>query len=123
MNWLETSWDSTYINDFGSLIDEQVNYETYDLLIAVGPTVGIGGWNLYGGPFYYYLSGDMSVDGTDTHTDGLKMWKISGDLEADSNISGFVGAQVNLMDKYNITNEFSFTGDGWAIGVGVTVLF
>ena len=114
MNWLNTSFDD---EDADSEI--QIDYSDYDLLIGVGPTVDMGGWKLYGGPFFYMLSGDLDLKGI--NADGA--WKASGDLEADSNIGGFIGAQCTLMEKYNMTTEFSITGDGWAIGAGVAVQF
>ena len=102
--------------------EQQIDWETYDLLIAVGPTVDMGGWNLYGGPFYYMLDGDLDMEGYETWATGTGIWEASGDLEADG-IGGFVGAQFTLMEKCDLTAEFSFTGDGMAIGAGVAVLF
>jgi len=117
MNWLDTSWD-----DKGTDYKVQIDYETYDLLIAAGPTVDMGGWNLYGGPFFYMLDGDLDAKGTET--DGAPVnWKFSGDLEEDSNFGGFVGAQFALMENYDLTTELSFTGDGWALGAGIAVPF
>ena len=118
MNWLDTGWD-----DKGTDYKTQIDYETYDLLIAVGPTVDMGGWNLYGGPFYYYLSGDLDLSGMETDEGVPVNFKYSGDLEEDSNIGGFVGAQLTLMENYDVTTELSFTGDGWALGAGIAVPF
>jgi hypothetical protein len=106
MNWIDTS---------GGSEDLSVDIDDYDLLVGVGPTVDMGGWSLYGGPFYYMLDGDVDVKGTDL--------KLSGDLQEDSNIGGFVGAQCKVMEKYDVTTEFSFTGSGWAIGAGVCYAF
>jgi len=110
MNFLNTSGD---METGGEKL--QIDYDDYDLLIAVGPTIDMGGWNLYGGPFYYMLDGDIDAKGTDS--------KMSGDLEEDSNFGGFVGAQFALMENYDLTTELSFTGDGWAIGAGIAVQF
>ncbi len=114
MNWLDTSSKSTD-NDSETTID----YSDYDLLVGVGPTVDMGGWKLYGGPFYYMLNGDLDAKGVN---DG-GAWKSSGDLEEDSNIGGFIGAQCTVMEKYDVTTEFSITGGGWAIGAGIAVPF
>ena len=120
MNWLDTSGDDEETNE-----ETQIDYETYDLLIAVGPTVDMGGWKLYGGPFYYMLDGDLDGKLTeyDPGADETYVSKFSGDLEEDSNIGGFVGAQFTMMENYNMTTEFSFTGAGWAAGVGVYMAF
>ena len=151
MNWLDTSWDkkSTYdevalvnVPEVGNELflgeqqqETQLDWSTYDLLIAVGPTVDMGGWNLYGGAFYYMQKGDLDLTIADTASysaddpilgvvtgSRVRTTKGSGDLEADS-IGGFVGAQCTLMEKYNMTTELAFTGDGWAIGAGVTLPF
>jgi len=123
MNWLDTSVD---YKDSGPGWTEkwEISYETLDLLVAVGPTYDMGGWKLYGGPFYYYLSGDYEDKGTYTEPGWeLYRWKASGDLEADSNFGGFVGAQFPLMGNCDMTAELSFTGDSWAIGTGVVWKF
>jgi hypothetical protein len=114
MNWIDTSWD-----DKGADWKETIDFSDYDLLVGVGPTVDMGGWKLYGGPFYYMLDGDLDVKGVDE----FGAWKASGDLEEDSNIGGFIGAQFSAMEKYDITTEFSFTGDGWAVGAGIYCAF
>lgn len=126
MNWLDTSFDEKdSYEENGETVAEtfQIDYKTYDLLIAVGPTVDMGGWKLYGGPFYYYLSGDLDAKGTETWSDGSDMWKASGDLEANSNFGGFVGAQFELTGNCDMTTELSFTGDSWAIGTGIVWKF
>jgi len=87
MNWLDTSWDDKSTNQ-----TEQIDYSSYDLLFAVGPTVDMGGWNLYGGPFYYMIDGDLDSKGT-----GIDSWKSSGDLEEDSAFGGFVGARLGVL--------------------------
>jgi len=125
MNWLDTSWDKRSTRWFGTDY-EQVDYETYDLLIAVGPAVDMGGWDLYGGPFYYYLSGDFDFEHSRTFEAGessMEVVRAGADLESDSDIGGFIGAKCTLKENYDITTELSFTGDSWAIGTGIAVLF
>ena len=132
MNWLDTSYDdkkswgaeTVGAENWSDLTwKEQLDLETYDLLIAVGPTVDMGGWKLYGGPFYYYLSGDIDIKGNITgtllgtlYTAGVEQ---SGDLKADSNFGGFVGAQFPLTGNCDMTTELSFTGDALALGFGI----
>ncbi len=136
MNWLDTSCDDEQSadalvvgeEDWSDLTwKEQLDLETYDLLIAVGPTADMGGWKLYGGLFYYYLSGDTDykakITGTlagDLYTAGVKQ---SADLEADGNFGGFIGAQFALTGSYDMATELVFTGDSWAIGAGIVCKF
>lgn len=119
MNWLDTSVDRKY-SEPGYSEKGTTNLETYDLLVAVGPTVDMGGWQLYGGPFYYYLSGDL--DYKESNTDG-ESEKMCADLEAESNFGGFVGGKFPLTENCNMTAEFSFTGGSIALGTGVVWKF
>lgn len=61
--------------------------ETWDLLIAVGPTIDMGGWKLYGGGFYYDFQGDLSWKWSNSDDE---WYKGSMDLEAASNVGGFI---------------------------------
>lgn len=114
MNWLDTSWDAS-----GTDWEDKVDYEYYDLIVAVGPSVDMGGWNLYGGPFFYMLDGDL--DGSELEM-GIPC-KSSADLEEDGNFGGFIGAQCTVKEQYRLTTEFAFSGGGWALGAGVAVPF
>ena len=118
MNWLDSSVDHKDGDE-----KWQIDYSTYDLLIAVGPTADMGGWNLYGGPFFYMLDGDLDGKGTEIDGEVTHNYKLSADLEEDGNFGGFVGAQCMVMDKYCLTTELGFSGGGWAIGAGLSVPF
>jgi hypothetical protein len=131
MNWLDASWtgkwesegDETYADHW----QDSAEIDTYDLLIAVGPTIDMGGWKLYGGPFYYYLSGDI-----DNETRGLSTWdggsggwfeKGHSDAEADNNFGGYIGAQVDIAQNSSAAVEFGSNGDVWSLGAGIAWKF
>jgi hypothetical protein len=65
------------------------------------------------------IDGDLDASGIDEGSP----WKASGDLEEDSSFGGFIGAQCPVMEKYNLTTEFAFSGGGWAIGAGICYAF
>lgn len=119
MNWLDTSTDITQSSP-GFSEKTTYNFETMDLLIAFGPTVDMGKWQLYGGPFFYQMSGDYTEDGWDS--DGWT-WDGKADLESQSSFGGFIGAQIPLWENSDMIAEISFTGDSWSIGTGVTWKF
>ena len=143
MNWLNTSWSektstTEYYHDSWTCSEverDSIDLESYDIVIAVGPTVDMGGWRLYGGPFYYYLSGDIErkyesttvgtgptdVGYTGTYSE-VETDSSSADLDADSNFGGYIGAQVDISKTCNATLEFAATGDGWGVGAGLTFL-
>jgi hypothetical protein len=123
MNWLDTSlsYDTT---SGGTVYKRTPSLSTYDLLVAVGPTVDMGGWKLYGGPFYYYLNGDL--DSTVIRYDSGVLRFIdqeSGDLRAKDNFGGFIGAQVDLTNSIACTLEFSAQQNGWGLGTGIAWKF
>ncbi len=135
MNWLDTSWDDKYTDsdtdDGGPWTEsgkQTLDVETYDILITVGPTVDMGCWKLYGGPFYYMISGDYDYEDKGTwqytETEGSGWWnyKESGDADMDT-FGGYVGAQIEVAKNWDMTAEFSFAEDGWGLGAGVTYKF
>jgi len=130
MNWLNTSVSGKSADsgtDWSESWKDTVDIKTYDLLLAVGPTVDMGGWKLYGGPFFYYLSGDLTAKesgiGTDTGGDYTWSGRAKGDLKADGNFGGYIGAQFELAKNCNATIELSSTGNGWGLGTGITFKF
>jgi hypothetical protein len=122
MNWLDASWSQTD-SDATETWKETVDLSDFDLLLAVGPTIDMGCCKVYGGPFYYYLSGDADATHKTVATTGT-FWsgKASGDLEADSNFGGHIGAQLDLAQNWNMAVEFSFI-DGWGLGAGIVRRF
>lgn len=69
----------------------------------------------------YDLSGDLNDKLTITEPGlGTFILKEKGDLELDRSFGGFVGAQFVLNENAYLTSEISFTGDGMALGSGIT---
>ncbi|TFG49794.1 MAG: hypothetical protein E4H40_02395 [Candidatus Brocadiia bacterium] len=122
-NWLDTSntEKGIEVDEVTYTWKEKYSIETFELLLAFGPTIDMGGWKLYGGPFYYYLDGDY--EWKESYSDTTDVGKETGDLEEDSNFGGFIGAIVPLAKNVNMTAEFSATADGWGLGTGITFKF
>jgi hypothetical protein len=116
MNWIDTSED--WSSSVGQ--KETVDFSAYDLLVAVGPTVDMGGWKLYGGPFFYMFNGDFDLK--ETHPDD-SWWKGSADVEEDSSFGGYVGAAIPLTEQIDITFEGVAISGGWGLGTGITFKF
>ena len=121
MNWLNTEWSTRFPDpdeDWTGTVKNKIEFKSYDLLISAGPSVDLGGWKLYGGPFYYYVNGDLkssasvlSEDGGDVYTFNEKS---KGNIKAKSNFGGFVGTQFDLTQSLSMTVEFaSTTKGGW----------
>jgi hypothetical protein len=121
MNWLDISASKRGTDPTNGPWKDDVDIDSYDLLVAGGPVIDMTGWKVYAGPFYYYLSGDYSFRRTYTTVDLIDREK--ADLEAGSDFGGFVGAKFDLCEKSSVTVEFSATGDGWSAGVGAAITF
>jgi len=130
MNWLDTEWSekgSDSGEGFSESWKDTIDLKAHDLLVAAGPTVDMGGWKLYGGPFFYYLSGDFKGkevgSGSDEGGDFTWLGKASGDLRAENNFGGYIGTQFEIAKNWNFTVEYGTTGDGWNLASGVAVKF
>ena len=122
MNRIDTSWDRKETSITYGRIERTLDLSAYDLLVAVGPTVDMGGWKLYGGPFFYMLDGDFDYKETWT-SEGGGWEKGSSDVEEDSSFGGYVGAAIPLAEKIDMTFEVAAISGGWAAGTGVIVRF
>jgi hypothetical protein len=107
------NWGALFQMTWTNSEDEGVEFDFYDMQIAVGPTWKCSDTlSIYGGPFVYLADGDVDVGGLGT-----------GDLEEDSAFGGYVGAEAALADNTSLFGEVQFTGAGWAIGTGINWKF
>ena len=90
--------------------------DIWEVQIALGYTRRFGDrlW-VYCGPFLHYVSGDADIKGS---IDGVAA-KASTDLEQDSNVGGYVGAEWSLGDDFSLCAEWQFTSGGYALGGGL----
>jgi len=90
-----------------------------EIQVAVGPTVQANGFSVYGGPFLHFVSGDLdvSVAGTDSFL-AVNRVELSQDVDQESELGFFVGAQGDANQDITWYAEFQITGDAWGIGVG-----
>jgi len=85
---------------------------------AIGPTVHMDKWRLYGGPFYYMFDADVTIK------ESIKPRnQIRPDLEEKSEYGGFIGGQFDLGETDHLTIEYANTGEGWGIGIGLSHKF
>jgi opacity protein-like surface antigen len=129
LDWLSTdsSWKYTESDPgYTETGKETVDFDSWGFLVAVGPTVDMGGWKLYGGALYSYLSIDHNFKCTGTWTseggDGSFTDKESGDTTQNS-FGGYVGAQFDVYKNYSVAVEFLGTNNGWGLGAGIEIPF
>ena len=107
--------------DFTELISYEI--DAYDLILAIGPTLDMGGIRAYGGLYYHQFSGDYSENRY--NQDAYPYWTrtdVSGNLEASSSIGLFLGGQLLFVGDTNLKVELAISQDsfGFAIGGGYT---
>jgi opacity protein-like surface antigen len=106
------NWGALFQMTWTNSEDEGVEFDFYDMQIAVGPTWKLSDTlSIYGGPFVHFINGD--VDG----------YGYTADLEEDSAYGGYIGAEAALADNTSLFGEFQLTGSGWAIGTGINWKF
>jgi hypothetical protein len=104
MTWFST--EDTVDTVLGPVKAEFDN--AYDIQVAVGPTVDMGCWDLYGGAFYYMLDGDV-----DFEYYGFDIGSL--DIEEDDNFGGFIGAKFELMKNTDFVVEYALGNDSQAL--------
>jgi hypothetical protein len=97
--------------------DVEIEYQ--EIQVAVGPTVNLEGFSVYGGPFLHFVTGDLDADlvGTDSFA-AVNQVELSQDIREESIFGAFVGAQGEWDKNTGWFAEFQITGDAWGIGLG-----
>lgn len=102
----------------------EVELNLQEIQVALGPTVKLNGFSVYGGPFLHFVSGDLDVDasGTDSFA-AVNRVDLSQDIREESEFGAFVGAQGEANQDTSWFVEFQITGDAWGVGAGGIVRF
>lgn len=107
---VQMTWFGTEDNIMG--VDVELE-DVYDLQVAVGPTVDMGGWDLYGGAFYYMLDGDLTLS---VPAFGFS---ISTGIEEDDEFGGFIGAKFDIAESTDFIVEYLQGNDSFGIGFSI----
>ncbi|OHB61391.1 MAG: hypothetical protein A2167_03005 [Planctomycetes bacterium RBG_13_46_10] len=84
----------------------------YELMLALGVVHQLSqNVNIYGGPFLYWLKGDLDGKGTDSPM------KLSGDIEEDGNFGGYVGGEFKVTDNWSLLAEFQLANAASGFGI------
>jgi len=104
--------------------------EWYEMQLAIGATYQTDNVAIYGGPFFYFLDGDLKLQGSG---EADISWESGGtefnenisisktcslDVEQGSEFGGFVGAKWDYGKKSIMYVEGQFTGAGWGAFIG-----
>ncbi len=97
-----------------------------EIQIAVGPTVQLEGFSIYGGPFLHFVDGDIetSVSGLDSSgIPPLDRVELSEDVKEESVLGFYVGLQAEADAETSWYAEYSITSDAWGLGIGIVRRF
>jgi len=102
-----------------TLLDQNISnpkLEAYVLELAVGPSYETHGVCLYGGPFVYFITGDI---------EGKRAGSGSEiDIEEEESEFGvYMGASAEIVKNTKASLEYHLTNDSWAIGAGIVHRF
>lgn len=95
-----------------NIIGIDVEIDAIEIQIAAGPTYEAENMRIYGGPFLHFVDGDGDAT--------IFGWPAgSFDVEQESVFGGYIGAGFDIAEDSYLNVEFQFTGDAWAVGVGL----
>ncbi|MEN8127158.1 MAG: hypothetical protein ABFR90_05045 [Planctomycetota bacterium] len=107
---------TTYFSTEDTIDDHNVEFDDmYDIQIAVGPTIDMDGWKLYGGAYYYLLDGHLDISGS--------MYSESVDVDEDDEFGIFAGAQFEIMENTDLVIEGAMGDDHYGIGLSIGMRF
>ncbi len=105
-----------FIDAYGINAREEIKIDEQH--VALGATVHMDGWRFYGGPFYYTFDGDVTIKEI-----GNTSNQIRPDMEEESEFGGYIGAQFDLAAETVLSVEYIYTGEGSAVGTGLSWKF
>ncbi len=119
MSWSEgdDSIPNQDLSAFGFGASETVDAEinSYDIFLALGPTLEMGSWRIYGGAGLYYYDTDIGVDFMDTTI-------AEGDAD-EAMFGGYAGVAVDLNESTSLYAEYMLADDAWILGTGIVWKF
>lgn len=113
--------DATLSHSSGdpSRLEGDVELDLSEIQIAVGPSVQMDGFCIYGGPFFHFVKGDVEIDATGEDSFGAT-WRVttSQDIREESQLGIYAGAQFRGTETTSWFAEYRMTADAWGIGLG-----
>jgi opacity protein-like surface antigen len=102
--------------------DAEIKY--WEVQVAIGPTIELDSFRIYGGPFVQFVNGDLDIKGQTTESGIPSNFDDPDiDIHEKSQIGGYAGAQWYLGENSSLYTEVQFTGDAWGVGVGTVWKF
>ena len=113
MSWAEYDFDGRSYSVNGHAVTLSPEFEIVEVQIATGPTLDINeDITFFGGPFLYFLNGDADFKGT---IDGSPS-TITADLDQESLLGGYVGAELEVGQNVVVSFEVQATSGSSGMG-------
>jgi len=112
MDWM--MGDDSYITDmsvygFGTN-KADVELDSFDIFLALGPTLKMENLSMYAGAALYYYDADIRIKYLNTTV-------TKGNVD-EVLLAGYGGATVDLDDNISLYAEYMYSEDAWAMGGG-----
>lgn len=113
VSWAEYDFDGKSYSVGAHNVTFSPEIEIVEVQIATGPTLKLNeDLTIFGGPFLYFLNGDADFEGI---IDGSPAM-VSADLDQESILGGYIGAELDLGPKANLSFEVQATSGSYGMG-------
>ena len=113
VSWAEYDFDGRSYSVGAHAVTLSPEFEIVEVQIATGPTLDLNeDITFFGGPFLYFLNGDADFEGT---IDGSQS-NITADLDQESLLGGYVGAELEV--GQNVVVSFEVQATSGTSGMG-----
>ncbi|MGB2862279.1 MAG: hypothetical protein WBC05_03050 [Sedimentisphaerales bacterium] len=113
VSWADFDFDQQIYSIGGYNVNFSTDVEIVEVQISTGPTLKLTkDLTFFGGPFLHFLNGDMELKGS---IDGLS-GSISTDLDQESLLGGYIGAELGLGQNAIISFEVQGTSGNYGMG-------
>lgn len=113
LSWAEYDFDGRSYSVGAHSVTLSPEFEIIEVQVATGPTLKLNkDLTIFGGPFLYFLNGDADFKGT---IDGSAA-SISADLDQESLLGGYIGAELGLGENAIISYEVQATSGSYGMG-------
>ncbi|MCP4454728.1 MAG: hypothetical protein GY809_24985 [Planctomycetes bacterium] len=122
MTWQSPKGNSTWAAQSGGgyTIDGTWKLDTWELIVALGPTIVYDNVQFYGGPFLHLVRGNLDFNGTYSGGD-TGVASTSQKVEEESQVGVYGGMQMDLYENVLLYVDGQFTGKALGIGLGAMV--
>ena len=113
------AYQMLWINPEDKVRGVNVDVDAYEFKLAMGPSYKMEGFQLYGGPFLYYIDGDIDANGV------VGGFPATANVDINQNIQlgGYFGVSIDLSPCAALMTEYQQTHDVAIFGTSLCFKF